>query len=156
MVEEESYFLELVRYLHLNPLRAKVVPTLRALDRYPWTGHSALLGYRPCPWQATGAVLQEFAPTLVRTRKAYRTFVVDGIPLGRRAEFQGGGLVRSLEGWRAVAVPHKIAALSAPITMALSRRGGLVRSLEGWRAVAVPHKIAALSAPITMALSRRW
>ena len=52
----------------------------------------------------------------------FRIFVADGIPLGRRAEFQGGGLVRSLEGWRAVAVPHKIAALSAPITMALSRR----------------------------------
>jgi putative transposase len=44
VVEEEQYLLELVRYLHLNPLRAKVVPGLRALDRYPWTGHSALLG----------------------------------------------------------------------------------------------------------------
>ncbi len=88
--------------LHQNPLRAKVVPTLRALDRYLWAGHSALLGYRPCPWQATGAVLQEFAPTLVQARKAYRSFVADGIPLGRRPEFQGGGLVRSLGGWRAV------------------------------------------------------
>ncbi len=104
VVEEESYFLELVRYLHLNPLRAKVVPTLRALDRYPWTGHSVLLGYRPCPWQATEAVLQEFAPTLVQARKSYRTFVADGIPLGRRVEFQGGSLVRSLGGWRAVGV----------------------------------------------------
>ena len=44
MVEAETYLLELVRYLHLNPLRADVVPTLRALDRSPWTGHSALLG----------------------------------------------------------------------------------------------------------------
>ena len=44
VVEEEPYLLELVRYLHLNPLRAEVVPDLRALDRYPWTGHSALLG----------------------------------------------------------------------------------------------------------------
>ncbi len=35
VVEEEPYLLELVRYLHLNPLRAKVVPNLRALDRYP-------------------------------------------------------------------------------------------------------------------------
>ncbi len=75
VVEEESYFLELVRYLYQNPLRATVVLTLRALDRYLWTGHSALLRYQPCPWQATGAVLQEFAPTLVQARKAYRTFV---------------------------------------------------------------------------------
>ncbi len=35
VVEEEPYLLELVRYLHLNPLRAKLVQTLRALDRYP-------------------------------------------------------------------------------------------------------------------------
>jgi len=103
VVEEEPYLRELVRYLHLNPLRAQVVPTLRALDRFPWAGHSALLGYRPCPWQATGAVLQQFGPTLARARKAYRAFVVDGVPLGRRPDLQGGGLLRSLGGWRAVA-----------------------------------------------------
>lgn len=33
VVEEEAYLLELVRYLHLNPLRTTVVPDLRALDR---------------------------------------------------------------------------------------------------------------------------
>ena len=33
MVEEDPYLLELVRYLHLNPLRAHVVSDLRALDR---------------------------------------------------------------------------------------------------------------------------
>jgi putative transposase len=47
VVEEEPYLLELVRYLHLNPLRAQVVPDLRQLDRYPWTGHSALVGDGP-------------------------------------------------------------------------------------------------------------
>jgi putative transposase len=35
VVEAESYLLELVRYIHLNPLRAHGVPDLRALDRYP-------------------------------------------------------------------------------------------------------------------------
>ena len=38
LVEEEPYLLELVRYVHLNPLRATVVPDLRILDRYSWTG----------------------------------------------------------------------------------------------------------------------
>ncbi|MBI4736442.1 MAG: transposase [candidate division NC10 bacterium] len=103
VVEEEPYLLELVRYVHPNPLRAGVVPELRALDRYPWTGHSALLGTRPRPWQATGAILQHFGPTPARARKAYRVFVADGIPRGRRPELQGGGLIRSLGGWRAVA-----------------------------------------------------
>ncbi len=61
VVEEEPYFCELVRYLHLNPVRAGVVPDLRALARYPWTGHSALLETVPRPWQATGEVLPQFA-----------------------------------------------------------------------------------------------
>jgi putative transposase len=47
VVEEEPYLLELVRYLHLKPVRATGVPDLRALDRYPWTGHSALAGTVP-------------------------------------------------------------------------------------------------------------
>jgi hypothetical protein len=102
VVEAESYLLELVRYLHLNPLRAKVVADLRALDRYPWSGHSVLLGHRPRPWQATGPILGQFGPTGARARKAYRSFVAAGIPQGRRPAFQGGGLVRSTGGWAAV------------------------------------------------------
>jgi hypothetical protein len=98
-VEAEPSLLEVVRSLHLNPLRAQVVPGLRALARYPWTGHSALLGAVPRPWQATAAILAPFGPPLPRARRAYRTFVADGSPQGRRPDLQGGGLVRSLGGW---------------------------------------------------------
>ncbi|MBI2114249.1 MAG: transposase [candidate division NC10 bacterium] len=86
VVEEDRYLLELVRYLHLNPLRAGVVPTLAALARYPWSGHSALLGWTPRPWQATTAILGHFA-----ARAGYRAFVAEGVPQGRRPELQGGG-----------------------------------------------------------------
>ncbi len=102
VVEAEPYLLELVRYLHLNPLRATGVQTLAALDRYPWTGHSALLGTVPRSWQDTRTILAQFGPTPLRARRAYRAFVAAGIPQGRRPEFQGGGLVRSLGGWEAV------------------------------------------------------
>jgi len=52
--EEDSYLLELIRYIHLNPLRAGLVKDLKELDKYPWTGHSAILGKKknplvPCP-----------------------------------------------------------------------------------------------------------
>ena len=47
--EEDSYLLELIRYIHLNPLRAGLVKDLKELDRYPWTGHSAILGKRKNP-----------------------------------------------------------------------------------------------------------
>jgi len=102
VVEEEPYFLELVRYLHLNPLRAGVVKTLTELDRHPWTGHASLLGRRACPWQTTGAVLAQFHHSLRGARIAYRDFVAAAVPLGVRPELQGGGLIRSLGGWSAV------------------------------------------------------
>jgi len=47
--EENPYLLELIRYIHLNPLRAKLVEDLKALNKYPWTGHSAILGRRKNP-----------------------------------------------------------------------------------------------------------
>ena len=102
VVEAEPYLLELVRYLHLNPIRARVVPTLRALDRYPWTGHSALLGSVPRAWQDTVTILRQFGPTPARARRAYRGFIAAGIPQGHRPEFGGGGLVRSAGGWAQV------------------------------------------------------
>ena len=102
VVEEEAYFLELVRYLHLNPLRGGVVPDLQALARYPYTGHAALMGKVPRAWQATGEVLGHFAKALRRARAHYRSFVEAGVPLGRRPELQGGGLIRSLGGWQSV------------------------------------------------------
>jgi len=42
--QEDAYLLELVRYIHLNPLRAGVVNSLEGLDRYPWCGHGVLIG----------------------------------------------------------------------------------------------------------------
>jgi REP element-mobilizing transposase RayT len=102
VVEAEPYLLELVRYLHLNPVRAGILPDLRDLDRFPWTGHSALLGQVPRGWQDVRTVLAQFGPTPTRARRAYRAFVAAGIPLGRRPELQGGGLIRSLGGWQAV------------------------------------------------------
>ena len=41
--------MELIRYIHLNPLRARLVRDLKELDKYPWTGHSAILGRRKNP-----------------------------------------------------------------------------------------------------------
>jgi len=102
VVEEEPYLLELVRYLHLNPLRAQVVADLRALDRFPWTGHSALLGTVPRAWQDTATILAQFGATRRRAVLAYRAFLAEGIPAGRRSELQGGGLLRSQGGWAAV------------------------------------------------------
>ncbi|HTX54573.1 MAG TPA: transposase, partial [Candidatus Baltobacteraceae bacterium] len=110
VVEEEPYLLELVRYLHLNPLRANVVPSPHALDRFPWTGHSALCGTVPRPWQDTQTILTQFGPTPARARRAYRAFLAAGLSQGQRRELQGGGLVRSLGGWQAVTAARRTGA----------------------------------------------
>lgn len=102
VVDEEPYFLELIRYLHLNPLRAGVVSDLPGLDGYPYTGHSALIGRHPRPWQETGSVLQRFAARMGRARAQYRAFVADGVRQGSRPQLMGGGLIRSAGGWTAV------------------------------------------------------
>jgi len=102
VVEEEPYLLELVRYIHLNPLRAEVLEAPHSLDRYPWTGHSALLGRVPRPWQDTATILAQFGPTPARARRAYRAFVIAGHTQGRRPDLVGGGLLRSVGGWAEV------------------------------------------------------
>jgi REP element-mobilizing transposase RayT len=43
----DSYLLELVRYIHLNPLRAGIVDTLASLDDHPWCGHCVFRRNRP-------------------------------------------------------------------------------------------------------------
>jgi len=42
--QEDAYFKELVRYIRLDPLRSNVVSSLSDLDRFPFTGHRALMG----------------------------------------------------------------------------------------------------------------
>ncbi len=102
VVEEELYFLELTRYIHLNPLRAGVVPELRTLDRYPYAGHATLLGTQPRAWQETNSVLSRFGAGVGRARGLYRAFVAAGVKVGKRPELMGGGLIRSAGGWAAV------------------------------------------------------
>ncbi len=102
LVEEEPYLLELVRYIHANPLRVKTVVDLDALDGYAWTGHSALMGRVPRPWQAVGEILGRFDEHTRVARRRYREYVAEGIVRGRRPELQGGGLRRSVGGWEKV------------------------------------------------------
>ena len=97
--QEDRYFQELVRYIHLNPLRAKIVTDLKELDRYSYCGHSALMGKKKRQWQDIEYVLGFFGKKIGEARKEYRSYVKKGIPMGRRPELVGGGLIRSLGGW---------------------------------------------------------
>lgn len=102
VVEEDTYFRELVRYIHLNPIRAHLVPDLSSLDRYPWSGHAGILGRATPPWQDRKYVLSSFGRSGRAAIRTYRQYVKEGLPQGRRPELVGGGLVRSLGGWAEV------------------------------------------------------
>jgi REP element-mobilizing transposase RayT len=100
--QEDSYLKELVRYIHLNPLRAGIVRDLEELNGYPYCGHSALMARTERPWQKTDHVLSHFGGAARSARKSYLNYLEAGIEQGRRDDLTGGGLVRSLGGWTEV------------------------------------------------------
>ena len=100
--EDEPYLLELIRYIHLNPLRASLVSSLGELKRYPWSGHSALMGEVRRQWQDVVGVLARFGKRTKDATQRYEDYVREGIGRGRRPELVGGGLVRSAGGWAEV------------------------------------------------------
>ena len=90
--QEEPYLQELLRYIHLNPLRAGIVPDYESLGHYRWSGHAVILGNRAVPWQDTRYILALCGPDEEGARAVYREFVSSGISRGRRPELVGGGL----------------------------------------------------------------
>jgi REP element-mobilizing transposase RayT len=105
--EEEPYFKDLVRYIHLNPLRAGIVKEMALLDRYKWCGHSVVMNRHKNDWQNRKYVLKWFGKKEKDAKRAYRAFVKKGIDLGKRPDLTGGGLIRSMGGWSVVKAMRK-------------------------------------------------
>ena len=106
LCEDESYFLELVRYIHLNPLRAGLVRDFDELDRFPFSGHAALVGAADRPWQTLEPILARFGFPRASAGGAYREFVRLGVAVGRRPELVTGRVLRRPDGWSSdIAVP---------------------------------------------------
>ena len=100
--DEDVYLKELVRYIHLNPLRAGLVKDMDELDCYQWSGHYSLMGVKTATAQDRDFVLSYFGKKEGTAKKAYREYVCEGIAGGRKPELVGGGLIRSLGGWSEV------------------------------------------------------
>jgi REP element-mobilizing transposase RayT len=108
LCQEETYLLELVRYIHLNPLRAEIVPDLKALSAYAYCGHSRIMGKESSDWQDVDKVLGLFGKRKDRARIKYEAFVEKGISEGRKPELTGGGLIRSAGGWQELRALRKM------------------------------------------------
>ena len=102
LCQEDTYLLELVRYIHLNPLRAGLVEDLTELNHYAYGGHGTVMGKADRDWQHVDYVLGFFGKKLSTARQKYFRYVEKGVGQGRRPELTGGGLLRSVGGWAAL------------------------------------------------------
>ncbi len=99
LCQEEPYLKELLRYIHLNPLRAGLVEDMKKLDKHPWCGHSVLMNKTKQAWQNVDYVYALFSEKRRLARTRYRVYVEKGILEGKRPDLTGGGLLRSIGGW---------------------------------------------------------
>jgi hypothetical protein len=115
VVEADTYFLKLVWYLHLNPLRARLVPDLPHLARYPGCGHAWIRRRETPPWQARAFVLAWFGrPERRAVRQRADRGRADARILGRgafEAEMRRGGRRRRLSALRAQLAVHLVTRL---------------------------------------------
>lgn len=102
LCQEDLYLLELVRYIHLNPSRARIVKELKELDKYPYCGHSVLMGKYQREWQEADYILKFYNSRYTIALRRYREYVEKGLGDGRRSDLAGGGLIRSAGGWSVV------------------------------------------------------
>lgn len=103
LCQEEPYLLELVRYIHLNPLRSGIVATIDELENYRYSGHGQLMGRYEDSWLATDDILLRFGKRINPAREKYSAFVAEAVNQGRMPHLTGGGLLRSAGGWRQIA-----------------------------------------------------
>lgn len=81
--DRDAYLLELIRYIHLNPVRAGAV---KDPSEYPWTSHNSYLAKKVDPWLDRDAILQQFAEGLEMAQKRYLDFVMGAIQEGHRED----------------------------------------------------------------------
>jgi DNA-binding transcriptional ArsR family regulator len=72
LIQEDAYLKELVRYIHLNPVRAEMV--WNAAD-YPWSSHHAYAGAIGPRWLTTRQILAQFGATQQAARRGYAKFM---------------------------------------------------------------------------------
>ena len=92
LCQTDRYFDELIRYIHLNPVRAGIIGTIEELRFYPWTGHPGLMGTASLDWQAVDPVLARFGPSVSAARRGYEQFLLEGWNEGERDDFEGQSL----------------------------------------------------------------
>ncbi|MHB1003795.1 MAG: transposase [Thermoleophilia bacterium] len=94
--QEDLYFLSLIRYINLNPLRAGIVKSHEDLESYRYASHSYVMGRRKTEWFEPDAVLSMFGTKRRAARAAYLEFITEVRGEDGEQDLDGGGLIRTL------------------------------------------------------------
>lgn len=77
LVETEGHYLEISRYIHLNPVRARLVPLP---EQWAWSSYAGYFRQsKQLQWLDYARVLREFGSQPGTARRRYRRFVLAGI-----------------------------------------------------------------------------
>jgi len=84
LCQSDRYLAELVRYIHLNPVRARIVDKA---EEYPYSSHRAYLGQQPAGIVDVDPVLRHFGSKKKLAQESYLHFVEAGVKLGHQKKF---------------------------------------------------------------------
>lgn len=115
LVDADAFLLELVRYIHLNPVRVGLADDPA---NWLWSGHRTYLGLTETPWLTTDWIYSQFTQDIMTARASYAKFVVEGASERFREDFHWGSVqgrilgdddfieasLRQAEQWRATPV----------------------------------------------------
>ncbi|MEW6719899.1 MAG: transposase [Thermodesulfobacteriota bacterium] len=135
LIDSIKHCRDVARYIHLNPLRSGIVPSLDALEEYPWTGHRRIVRGGAPGWQDVGLLREAFhgSPAGAEWVPAYLDYLESAVraPIDL-SDFEGiGGQAESDDGpVQLSSGPHEIftdllqrisASHGVPIERVLSR-----------------------------------
>lgn len=87
LVNKENYLTQLVRYIHLNPVRAGIV---KRPEDYKWSGHNTYLGTDPVAWIESDYVLKKYSEDRETAVKRYNEYVYAEIGVNSVIDFKTG------------------------------------------------------------------
>jgi REP element-mobilizing transposase RayT len=163
IVRDDGGLLAVICYVLRNPLEARLVPSLAALERFPWSAYGALLGVRPAlPFESVEEALAAFGPDPATARAALRSWMEVGADLPDPPALKRPGPEPPLAGLirevcREFGVSERelrAGRRSRPVSLAraeLCRRAILQR---GARAVAVARALGVSESAVSQALRR--
>jgi hypothetical protein len=86
LIDTERYLLELIRYIHLNPVRSGLVSSVGKLSGYPWTGHHEIMASGRMPWDGYPFIQEFFSSRYLTEIDIYLAFLGEG-PCAHSGEF---------------------------------------------------------------------